>query len=185
MIKSKLNIICLLTLSFSLVLVSCKKKDDNSAGTCTDGFLNNGEVTTDCGGPCGPCKTPLVTSIQATFFSPNVPSASSSFGNGAVSNSTNWLVTAHNDSINMSFNFGTSATVGQHNIINGTNTKVTINGLLYDQVVSTTLSSYVVITENNTTEKYISGNFKLYLRSTVNFDTLMVENGDFTDLVYQ
>lgn len=184
MIKSKLNIICILALTFSLALVSCKKDDDNSKGTCTDGFLNNGEESTDCGGPCAPCQAPLVTSIQAFFWGKHISTGNPSFGNGAVNQGPNWVITASNDSINMSFNFGVSAIPGQHNIVNGTNTFVKFKNVVYDQVISTP-SSYVVITENNTSQKYISGNFKFYLRSTANLDTLKVENGDFTDLVYQ
>jgi len=53
------NLLFLLTvlIGLSLALPSCNSDDPPAeVPTCTDGILNQGEDTTDCGGPCPPCE---------------------------------------------------------------------------------------------------------------------------------
>lgn len=165
--------------------ISCKKETENTTkGTCTDGFLNNGEEMADCGGPCAPCSQPLVSSVNFYMRKTGALRDTFLFGDVSISNTSDWIITGIKDTVNFSFNFGTDAALGQHIILNSSNTFVQWGDLKYDTLLATPNSS-VVITEHDVNQKVISGNFEAFFTNNSNSDTLYVTGGAFNDLIYQ
>lgn len=181
--NSKLQIICLLTLV--VVLFSCKKETNNPAqASCTDGLLNNGEKMTDCGGPCSPCDQPLVASIDFYMRKSGENQDTLLFGDVAINNVAGWVISGFKDTIQFSFDFGNDASLGQHAILNSSNTYVKLGNLTYDSLVVSSNPS-VVVTEHDESNKAMSGSFEYSLTNSVNSDTLYIINGAFNDMRYQ
>jgi hypothetical protein len=173
-----------LMLFVSFTSSSCKKKNkEDEKGTCTDGYLNNGEELADCGGPCAPCKKPVVTSINFYLRTSGSLQDTLVFDDVSVNNDTNWIVSGLNDSIKFSFDFGGSATLGQHAILNSSNSYVKIKNVDYPNLVHPT-ASYVVVTEKDDYNNYISGNFQMYFCTNGGTDTVYVNNGAFSGLIF-
>lgn len=181
-ILKHIRVIIFFGLITSFACTACKKnKQTDEQGSCTDGYLNNGEEHIDCGGPCKACVSPIVSSMSAFFTAYALKNDSANFANTLITNDSSWVISASTDSVSMSINFGTSATVGQHAIVPGTQTTITYKTYVFNIVQA---NSFVYITENNASNKEISGNFSLVFTSSEIVDTLRVSNGSFSNLKY-
>jgi hypothetical protein len=84
--------LCLLTL-FSFVLITCEKNDE-AKGTCVDGIQNQGETGVDCGGPCEPCNTEVVTTPTVVTVSVTNITATKAESGGVVTSDGNADITS-------------------------------------------------------------------------------------------
>jgi len=160
------------------VLFSCNKEDDKASGNCSDGYMNNGETGTDCGGPCSPCQLPIVERIVVIIKGKEV-----SFPNVFAEMATTGIIAGSNDTISFSVNFG--RVEGLWPLIEGPNTFITYNGIDYTDFTS---ESHLILTEDDTDNNRISGLFRVeFYRLATSpdiYDTLIVNNGMFDNLSY-
>jgi hypothetical protein len=164
----------------SMVISSCKKPDEPATGTCFDGFLNNGELGVDCGGPCPPCEELGDPVFFAAFNTQMVM-----FGNPSAIFGDTVYLSASNDSIQVSLRFKNLSEPDESGqlwpyLLDG-QAYVIYNNINYTEI--DTVYSSVIITENISSR--ISGLFQLYLPyGQGNLDTLKVVNGTFYKIPY-
>lgn len=169
--------IFIFTVVLSVSMFSCNKEDDKT-GNCSDGYMNNGETGTDCGGPCPPCPQPLDERIVVV-----INGAEISFSNLFAEMGTTGIIAGSNDSISLSVNFERIDSLWP--LIEGPNTFITYNGATYNNF---TTESHLVLTDEDTEESRISGLFRVeFYRMVIEpntYDTLFVNNGMFSNLIY-
>lgn len=175
---TKLILFTLLGISFGLL--ACKKTAEPPVGTCSDGYMNNGELGIDCGGPCPPCDSYAAPVFFAAFNAELVM-----FGNPTAFYGDTIYLAASNDSIQVSLRFKNLTEADQSGqfwpYLQDGQAFVTYNGVNYTEI--DTVYSTVIITEN--TSNRLSGLFQLYLPYGVaNADTLKVVNGTFNNIPY-
>jgi hypothetical protein len=167
-------------LGISVGLMSCKKTEEPPVGTCSDGYMNNGELGVDCGGPCPPCDQYEDPVFFAAFNAELVM-----FGNPTALYGDTIYLGASNDSIQVSLRFKNLTEADESGqfwpYLQDGLAYVTYNGVNYTQLDN--VYSTVIITQNQSSR--ISGLFQLYLPHGVdNLDTLKVVNGTFNNIPY-
>lgn len=178
MISTKL--IHFILLVVFIIAVSCKKKDGPTLGTCSDGFLNNGELGVDCGGPCPPCEALETPLFFAAFNAEMVH-----FGNPEATYGDTIYLNASNDSISVNLRFKNLSEPDESGqlwpyLLDG-QAYVTYNSINYSEI--DTNYSVLILTEN--LNNRISGLFQLHLpHGPDNTDTLKVVNGTFYKIPY-
>jgi hypothetical protein len=178
------NLMNILLLSLGvLTLSACEKEEEKEPGNCFDGYMNNGELGIDCGGPCSPCVQPSIPLMSASVNGVLV-----SFSQKNILSGTNWILEGTRDTVYVSLNFGPDASIGGHDLINDVNSRAIVNGREFTSPQS---GSHVLVVSHDTEAKKMSGNFRMILVAprvpddpeTI-WDTLKVESGSFSNLVY-
>ena len=163
-----------------LMLLACKKEDEQPQGNCSDGFLNNGELGVDCGGTCLACEGSDNPIFFAAFNAQHV-----TFGNPSALYGYTIFLGASNDTLQVSLRFKNLSEPDETGqlwpfLLDG-QAYVVYNGLSYNAI--DTNYSVVIITEN--LNNRISGLFQLHLpNGKDNADTLKVINGTFIKIPY-
>lgn len=175
---TKLTQICIVVAAISLA--ACNKTEEQPEPTCFDGFMNNGELGIDCGGPCAPCPTFSTPVFFAAFNGDfiNFPTFTAQYGDTIFLN-------ASADSVQVNLIFENLTTPNEQNLlyplVPNLAPYVTYNGVNYDQ--ANPAYSVVVLTQNANNK--ISGLFQLALpHGFNNMDTLRVINGTFENIPY-
>jgi hypothetical protein len=183
MIKFAKIVNILLLTAGTLVMLSCEKEEEQDPGNCFDGYMNNGELGVDCGGPCAPCVQPIVPLMSAAINGTFV-----SFSQKSVQTGLNWILEGTRDTVYLTINFGPDAAVGGYDLIDDVNTRAVINGR---EFTSPQPGSYVLVASHDFENKRISGNFRMHLVAPRDpedpetlWDTLKVESGSYSNLVY-
>jgi len=155
------------------IFSSCKK--DEPVDPCTNGFLDPGEDAPDCGGNCPPCS-----SIEQIYLGLKVNGTSVVMSNKDLEyDGSNWILSMSNDSLNFSFNLGSSGNVGSY-AMPYTGTLTTFNGTLYPNKSN---GSYV-ISQHDTENNQMSGFFQIDFSRMGFTDTLHVTDGTFEYFIY-
>jgi hypothetical protein len=163
-----------------IFVLSCEKEEVPAVGNCSDGFMNNGELGADCGGPCPPCQGSNTSVFYAAFNAEMV-----FFNNPTAVYGDTIFLGASNDSIQVSLRFKNLNEPDESGqlwpfLVDG-QAFVTYNGFEYTQI--DTLYSNVIVTEN--LNNRLSGLFQLRLPHGVNnLDTMKVFNGTFVKISY-
>ncbi len=161
------------------IFSSCKKKEE-IVDLCTNGFLDPGETTPDCGGNCPPC-----TATQSEVFSVILNGVQTAMNYRSLFyDGSAWSLQMANDSISMQVSLGTSGvvqtanipTVGTYCYLNGTEFPIQQNG---------TYS----ISEHSVSQQTMSGffaiDFVVQLPTVpITYDTLSFIGGQFAFFSY-
>ncbi len=164
-----------LSLIFTIVLftISCKK--DPEVDLCKNGFLDIGETTIDCGGPCAPCATVYMPNLYLKLNGKPL-----TFQNKTITNLNNtWYLNCFNDSIQLQFNLGPDNAVGNY-VMPNIYTFGVINGVNYNMSADGNLGIFF----NDAVDKRISGLFQAKLFRAGFPDTVFVSSGEFFELPY-
>jgi hypothetical protein len=169
------KLILFVLLGSFIVFSSCKKPDEPQAGTCSDGFLNNGELGIDCGGPCPPCEEYDASTFFASFNNEVV-----FFSNPSALYGDTIFISASNDSIQLFLRFKNLTEADESGqfwpfLMDG-QAYMVYNGLNYTELDQE--NSSLIVTEKSINR--ISGLFQMYLPyGPDNLDTLKIINGTF------
>lgn len=173
-----MRILCLLTAM--LTIFSACKKDEEPVDPCTNGFLDPGETSVDCGGNCAPCTT-----TQPEYFTLFIDGQIATMTYRELFyDGTAWSLQMSNDSISMQISLGTSATL-QTSPVPTSGTYAFVNGFEYPIQLNGTYS----ISEHDLSTQTMSGFFEIdFLRlvsaSPTTYDTLKVSGGQFEFFQY-
>jgi hypothetical protein len=166
-----------------LTIGACNKEEEKNPGNCFDGYMNNGETGVDCGGPCAPCTQPIIPLMSASLNGTFV-----SFAQKSIQSGTNWILEGTRDTVYISLNFGPEAAPGGYDLINDANSRAVINGR---EFTTPQPGSHVLVVSHDLENKRVSGNFRMILIAPRNpldpetlWDTLKVESGSYSNLVY-
>lgn len=168
------NIVVLLCV---ILLFSCKEDEQS----CTDGvFSPDKEEKLDCGGVCPPCP-----SEDPDTYSPillcKINDSAAFFNVYTLSKNPEWIMNFSNDSLIISLNFGDGDSLGARSI-NPIYSEASINSNGYSTLVNGT----VLFSEINHTDNRLSGFFEAKLLSDTDpYDTLIIKNGDFEDILWE
>jgi len=161
------------------IFSSCKKEED-PVDPCTNGFLDPGETSIDCGGDCAPCST-----TQPEYFTIFVDGQLAAMtSRELLYDGTAWSLQMSNDSISMQISLGNSGTIQTSNIP-AAGTYAYINGAEYPIQLNGTYS----ISEHDLSSQIMSGFFGIdFLReistSPSIYDTLRISGGQFEFFSY-
>lgn len=160
-------------LIFFLITLLFACKDPEPEDKCSNGFLDPGEESIDCGGVCEDCPPKLVPACFATINGVDV-----SFNDlGLQQDNGQWYLNVSNDSIQLFLIHTSDGSVGQYPF--DPLSQVTYNGANYELYTEDAIQ----IGENNTTSNYMSGSFSAKFYRSAG-DTLTVFSGVFQDLAY-
>jgi hypothetical protein len=163
-----LNIFLLITLTS---IFSCKKEEEPKINPCANGQQDNGETEIDCGGPCKACTLYpyLIYRLDGVM--------AQSTKNQIYKEGEYWYLGIGTPGINyFQINLGTSLEVGSWDV-NAFNTAA-----IYQNMQYTFDNGFVGISENDTINRRLSGNFDVHLKNGTNF--LSLEDGKFEYISY-
>lgn len=109
-----------------LTIFSSCKKEDETVDLCTNGFLDPGESSPDCGGNCPPCA--VVSQEYFTVVLNGEPIVMTF--HELIYSGTAWSLQMANDSISMQISLGTSGAIQTSSITNA-GTYCSLNGIDY------------------------------------------------------
>lgn len=158
-----------------LVFFSSCKKDDDPVDTCTNGFLDPGEIGIDCGGNCGPCDsyTPSYVYLECNGQPITMDTKSLTYTNG------NWSLLTYNDSLKIQLNLGNNGSVDVYPI-SPSGSFGEYFGNLYLNAENGTFAIY----NHDTINHKMGGFFQVdFIRTGIN-DTLKIRNGQFENMIY-
>jgi hypothetical protein len=158
-----------------LVFFSSCKKDEEAVDTCTNGFLNPGEVGIDCGGTCAPCiaYTPSYVYLECNDQPITMDTKSLSYSNG------NWSLLAFNDSLKIQLNLGNNGGIDVYPISSSGSF-----GEYFGNLYLSTENGTFAIYNHDTINHKMGGFFQVdFIRTGIN-DTLKIRNGQFENMIY-
>lgn len=157
-----------------LLIFSCKKKEE-SVDPCQNGFLDAGEQSPDCGGPCPPCQPNYTPSLYA-----KVNGITTTFSSKSLSfDGTNWILSMSNDSLNLSIDLGNTGDVGSYTM-SPTGSNCDFMGINYP----TLSDGNFAISYHDTAANRMSGLFQAKFSRPGFIDTIRITNGQFDYYVY-
>jgi hypothetical protein len=158
-----------------LTIFSSCKKEEEPVDPCTNGYLDPGEDTPDCGGNCPPCNV-----SGPEYFTIFIDGQTGSMDSRVLNfDNPGWSLQMSNDSISMQISLGTSGAI-QTSAIPAIGTYAYVNGIEYPIQSNGTYS----ISEHNVASQNMSGffgiNFVRQISSSPNvYDTLKISGGQF------
>lgn len=141
---------------------------------CYDGILNQGELDTDCGGPCPACQPSLTANVNGMNWE-----SQGSVTSQINSQGTSILISSGNSTSNMSLIYTGPFVTGTF----------TLSGALYTITASstnfTTNTGTVTFTQWDNVQKQVFGTFSFKAFETNGSgDSVMVTNGKFSNVPF-
>ncbi len=159
----------------AMLLIFSACKEDEPVDPCTNGFLDPGETTPDCGGNCPPCVTTPIT-----FLNLEVNSVNTSMLNKEMNyDGTSWSLQLSNDSLNIQLSFGTTGLIATEPIL-ASGSYLYKNGTQY---LGQTSGTYT-ISDHDVSADLMSGFFQIKFFRPGFVDTLRITNGQFENFGY-
>lgn len=159
----------------AMLLIFSACKEDEPVDPCTNGFLDPGETSVDCGGDCAPCvNTPV------TFLNLDVNGINTAMLNYEMDyDGSSWSLQLSNDSLNIQIGFGNTGVVGTYPI------DAAASYLYRDgaQYLGQTDGVYS-ISDHDVTNDLMSGFFQIKFFRPGFVDTLEISNGQFENFGY-
>ena len=139
---------------------------------CQDGILNQGEIETDCGGPCPACPSKMTANVNGMNWE----------SSGSVTtqiNGSSIIILSGNGTSNMSLIYNGPFTIGSYNLANAI---YTINATSANYITNT---GNITFTNWDQSEKLLYGtfNFKAF-ESSGSGDSVNVTQGKFIFVPY-
>ncbi|MFT5860720.1 MAG: hypothetical protein ACI865_002834 [Flavobacteriaceae bacterium] len=163
-----------ITIAMLTIFSSCKK-DEEPVDPCTNGFLDPGETSIDCGGTCDPCSV-----SQPEFFTIFVNGQQEAMTFREIFyDGTSWSFQMSNASISMQISLGTSGIVQTADIPTA-GTYASVNGVDYPIQANGTYA----ISSHDLSTQTMSGFFGIDFVREIStgpsvYDTLKISGGQF------
>lgn len=163
----------LLLVTMLVFFFACK--EDEPVDPCTNGFLDPGETSPDCGGNCEPCSTTPVS-----FFNVEVNGVNAAMTNkNLVYDGNYWSLQLANDSLNIQLALGTTGAISTEPIsLSGT--------FCYKNGSQFTgqLEGVYSISDHDFSADLMSGFFQILFYKPGLVDSLRISNGQFENFHY-
>jgi hypothetical protein len=165
----------LLLYSFLIFITSCKEEPQKNS-PCQNGFLDPGEVSIDCGGPCPACE-PVFT----PYLFHQLNQSTINYHNASIAYLNNqYYLSFSTDSIAVSINLGPTGSIGTYTL-ETPNASVYFKGTMYENITNGVYS----ISNFDSINKRVSGFFTFNANRNVAGDTLRISNGQFENIIYE
>ena len=158
-----------------LTIFSSCKKEEEKTDLCSNGFLDPGETSPDCGGNCPPCNT-----TPASYLGLKVNGVQTLILSKSLNyDGTNWVLSISNDSLSLNINLGSTGATGSFPISSNL-TSATYNGNSYPDLHD----AHYVISAHDTGDDLMSGYFYAKFSRPGFTDTLRITDGTFEYMPY-
>jgi hypothetical protein len=165
----------LLLYSLLILITSCKEEPQKKE-PCQNGFLDPGEVSIDCGGPCQACEP-----VYIPYLNHSLNQSSLSYSNGTIEYINNYYYLSFgSDSLTVSINLGSSGTIGTYPLETNEAT-LFYKGISYPYITN----GFYSISSFDSDNKLISGFFSFDANRNIAGDTLRITNGQFENISYE